>query len=262
MAKLAWIFAACCVLTAAEDGPDKDKVVLPTTAEDLATGKRLYLGGCTYCHGPTGDGGKGADLARAELSRAKTDADLLRIIENGIPGTEMPGAWHMTRREMMQTASFVRTLGRVEIKALPGDKARGEALYAKQGCAACHTTKQGNQFTGGLVGPDLSAIGLRRSAGHLRESILDPEASTPENYRFVRLLAKNGKRLEGRLVHEDTFVLAIRDAAGNNIALQKSDLREMTKDRKKSLMPSYKQKLSPSELDDLVSYLASLREAQ
>ena len=64
-----------------------DDVTLPTTAEDIARGKKLYMGGCTYCHGPTGDGGKGADLSRREFHLAKSDGDLARIIE-GHPGTE------------------------------------------------------------------------------------------------------------------------------------------------------------------------------
>src|SRR5262245_47745194 len=118
-----FVVSLCAQESDSDKAKEKEKVVLPTSQDDLLRGKALYLGSCTYCHGPTGDGGKGADLARAELSRAKTDGDLVRIIENGIPGTEMQGAWHMTKREMMQTAAFVRTLGRVELKPVPGNVA-------------------------------------------------------------------------------------------------------------------------------------------
>jgi mono/diheme cytochrome c family protein len=130
------------LLTLAAPAQEIEKVTLPNTPEDLARGKKLYLGSCTYCHGPTGDGGKGADLSRQELIRAKTDGDLARIIEVGIPGTEMPGAWHMTRREVTQVAAFVRSLAKVDTRAVPGDAARGRALYGRHGCAACHTTKE------------------------------------------------------------------------------------------------------------------------
>ena len=167
-----------------------DDVTLPNSAEDLARGKRLYLGGCIYCHGPTGDGGKGADLSRREFTLAKTDADLVRIIDNGIPGTEMPGAWHMTRREMMQTAAFVRTLSKVDSRApLAGDAARGRALYAKQGCGGCHTTPQG----GGFLGPDLTTIGSRRNAAYLRESIVAPEATLAGSYVFIAVTMQDGR---------------------------------------------------------------------
>jgi putative heme-binding domain-containing protein len=245
---------------AAAMAQDNEKVVLPDTPEDLARGKKLYLGGCTYCHGPTGDGGKGADLSRRELVRAKTDGDLARIIENGVPGTEMPAAWHMTRREVTQTAAYVRSLAKVEIKAVPGDAARGKALYAKHGCSGCHTLKEGNGYAGGYLGPDLSSIGARRSATHLRDALTDPASSLPEDFVPVRLATKAGKTIEGLRLHEDTFAIVVRDFAGNNHSLLKSAIESVTADRKRSPMPGYRDKLPAAELDDLVAFLVSLKE--
>lgn len=233
---------------------------LPNTPEDLARGKKLYLGSCTYCHGPTGDGGKGADLSRRDLVRAKTDADLVRVIEVGLPGTEMPSAWHMTRREVTQVAAFVRSLAKVEQQAVSGDPARGKQVYAKQKCAGCHTLKGGDVFTGGYMGPDLSIIGAKRSAAHLRESLVNPAATLPEDFVPFKVTLKSGKRLEGRRVHEDTFAVVVRDFAGNNHALLKSDVQTAVRDTKTSPMPSYKDKLSAAELDDLVAFLVSLKE--
>ncbi|MBI3679981.1 MAG: c-type cytochrome [Acidobacteria bacterium] len=257
--RLAAVFLTT-VLAAQEKPPEK--ITLPTAEADLARGKALYLGSCTYCHGPTGDGGKGANLARPELARAKTDGDLVRIIETGIPGTEMPGAWHMVRRELLQTAAFVRTLGKVEVTPVPGDAARGKALYDKHGCATCHTVKQGNAFAGGLMGPDLSAIGLRRSAAHLRESLVNPGASLPEDFVNTVVILKSGKTVSGRRLGEDTFSVLLRDAAGNNHVFSRSGVREVKRIRGESPMPSYQDKLSASELDDLICHLASLKEAQ
>ncbi len=239
---------------------DKEDVTLPGTAEDLARGKKLYLGSCTYCHGPTGDGGKGADLARRELVRAKTDGDLARIIENGIPGTEMPAAWHMTRREVTQTAAFVRSLAKVDVRAVAGNAVNGLALYGKHGCAGCHTVKQTGGYRGGFMGPDLSSIGLKRSAAHLREAVLSPAASLPDDFMPARVVTKGGQTVEGRRVHEDTFTIAIRDAAGNNHSFLKAGLQSVSLDRNSSPMPSYKDKLRDTELDDLIAYLVSLKE--
>jgi putative heme-binding domain-containing protein len=234
-----------------------DDVTLPTSAEDIARGKKLYLGGCTYCHGPTGDGGKGADLSRRDLTRAKTDGDLVRIIEDGIPGTEMPGAWHMTRREITQTAAFVRTLSKVETRQpLAGDPARGKLVYAKQGCGGCHTTPEG----GGYLGPDLSIIGSRRAAAYLRESVVAPEANLAGGYVFATVTTADGRKVAGELLFEDTFTALVRDLRGNNHAFDKAKIKDYVKDSKKSPMPGYEGKLSPAELDDLVAYLASLKE--
>ncbi len=153
-----------------QDEKKKEEVVLPTASEDLERGKKLYDGSCQLCHGPLGDGGKGANLAQAKLPRAQTDGDLARVIEIGIPGTEMPGAWHMTRREVTQVAAYVRTFGKTTREAAPGDAGRGRSLYfGKGGCQGCHTTKNPEGvLAGGLMGPDLSVIGSRRSVAHLR----------------------------------------------------------------------------------------------
>ena len=75
-------------------------------------------------------------LTRAKLSRAPDDAALLKIIEEGIRGTEMPGAGAMSDREMRQTAAYVRSLGKVPLKPVPGDPAHGAEIYRGKGDCA------------------------------------------------------------------------------------------------------------------------------
>ena len=79
------------------------------TGADIEQGSKLYAGRCAGCHGPQGDGGKGANLAVPVLSRATTDLGLYRVIRYGIPETEMP-SHNMTLREIWQIAAYVRTL--------------------------------------------------------------------------------------------------------------------------------------------------------
>jgi putative heme-binding domain-containing protein len=236
------------------------EVVLPSSPEAVANGKRLYMGGCTYCHGPTGDGGKGANLAVPELTRARTDEDLVNIIATGVPGSEMPGAAHMTPNEVLMTAAFVRKLGKVASGPLTGNAAAGKALYAKHGCANCHTTKENGVTRGGLMGPDLSAIGLKRSPQHLRESIATPASAVADAYEHTEVALKDGRRIAGRTLSEDTFSILVRDWRGANHAFEKAAVAEVVRDPRKSAMPAYK--LPAAELDDLTAYLASLKERQ
>ena len=251
------LLAAC--LGAADD----DKVVLPASAEDLARGKKLYDGGCLYCHGPRGDGGKGANLARQKLPRAATDGDLVRTIEVGIPGTEMPGAWHMTHREITQVAAYVRTFSQIDSKPVPGDPNAGRDIYnGKGGCAACHTLKVDTRTQGGLLGPDLTGIGARRGPDYLRESLVNPSAAVPDYFLETRVRLKSGREIVGYRLHEDTFSVLLRDYSGNNHALSKATVANIEKRRNQSPMPSYKDKLSAAELDDLVAYLVSLRDTK
>ena len=63
----------------------------PFTSEaDVVYGRKLFAGRCAGCHGPTGNGGKGADLVVPALPRAATDLALYRVVRYGIPETEMP----------------------------------------------------------------------------------------------------------------------------------------------------------------------------
>src|SRR5207247_3285142 len=48
----------------------------PATPEDLAQGERLFQAQCGYCHGPRGDGGRGAVLGGPRLRHAPDDRAL------------------------------------------------------------------------------------------------------------------------------------------------------------------------------------------
>lgn len=224
--------------------------------EDLAKGKRLYQGHCSPCHGPEGGGGRGANIARPNLRRAADDQALFQLLREGVPGTEMPGAWPMIDREVWQTVAYVRTLGRAASEAVPGDPKRGAAIYAaKGGCAQCHSL----HGSGGSMGPVLDEIGAARNAAFLRAALLDPEAQLPPDFLMLRATPRRGAPLSGVRLNEDTYTVQFRDMAGKLQSFRKEDLANLEKQTGKSPMPSYRATLTPTELDDLVAYLASLR---
>jgi len=225
-------------------------------AGNLVPGKKLFESHCSLCHGQTGTGGKGPNLAQPILPHASDDKRLAEVIQQGIPGTEMPGAWQLTDHEAAQVASYVRSLGRVAAVQLPGDAVRGRALYeSKGGCAACHIVNG----AGASFGPELTAIGARRSADYLRESVVNPGAAVPEGFLVVRVVTRDGKTVRGVRVNEDSFTLQLRDASNHFFSFRKSDLLTLKKEFNESLMPGYASKFSAAELDDLIAYLASLR---
>jgi putative heme-binding domain-containing protein len=230
-------------------------VKLPAGRADLAAGKKLYENQCALCHGQTGEGGRGPVLAKPRLTRAADDEALVRVIEHGIGGTEMPGAHSMSERDIRQTAAYVRTLGRVALKPVPGNVARGGELYrTKGGCAGCHDT--------GFTAPDLKGVGSRRSAVFLREALLTPESAVPDGYLVITAVPKSGAAANGVRVNEDSFSIQIRDASGKVHSFWKSELAELRKQQGKSTMPSYKGTLSDDELTDVVAYLASLKDSE
>jgi putative heme-binding domain-containing protein len=251
----ALILLCIATLSAAEDPP----VTLPRTPADLQRGEKLFQVHCALCHGPQGAGGRGPSLMKPKLNRAPNDAALVKVIENGIRGTEMPGAGAMSDREMRQTAAYVRSLGRLPQKPVPGDRVHGAVIYQSKGnCAACHTIRG----EGGIIGPDLTSIGDSRSAVYLRQSIVDPGAAVPEGYLLVTVTPKSGGSLTGVQLNEDSFSIQFRDDSGRTRSFWKKDLAQVEHHKGKSPMPSYKDRLSDVEVTDLVAYLASLKETK
>jgi cytochrome c oxidase cbb3-type subunit III len=237
-------------------------------ANQPAQGERLFQSQCAGCHGPKGEGGSGPTLATPTLTQATTEQLLIKVIAEGIPGTEMPRS-RLDKEQIKQIADFVRQLGQLPPERVAGDAVRGKHIYETKGfCAQCHAING----RGGAFGPDLTTIGLKRGARHLRGSLTDPEADVPksfsvfradahipENFLQVRVVTNDGRRLGGVRVNEDTFSIQFRDSANRIHSIFKSDLAELHKDWGKSQMPSYRELLSNEELDDVVAYLISLR---
>jgi len=111
---------------------------------------------------------------------------------------------------------------------------------------------------GGRQGPDLSDIGAKRSPANLRQSLVEPEASIAGGFVLVNLATKDGRKITGARLNENTFSIQVRDFSDKIHSLRKSELAEVKRELGKSTMPSYRS-LSGAELDDLVAYLHGLR---
>jgi putative heme-binding domain-containing protein len=141
-------------------------------------------------------------------------------------------------------------------------------LYATKGaCATCHTING----RGGAFGPDLTDIGRRRGAAHLRASLIDPNADVPrsfspfrsdvnitQNFLQVRVTTKDGKQVTGVRVNEDSFTIQLRDMTGRIHSFFKSDV-ELYKDWGRSPMPAYGATLAAQDIEDVVAFMLTLR---
>jgi putative heme-binding domain-containing protein len=222
---------------------------------DIAQGSRLYDAQCTTCHGANGDGVGGVDLKSGKFRNAVTDQDLIRVITTGIPGTGMQ-AFRLDPSEIGGIIAFLRNMNsfdRGSVKA--GDAARGRTIVAAKGeCLRCH--RVGDQ--GSRVAPDLSDVGAARSAGSLLRSLNDPASQMMPINRPVRAVTRAGTVINGRRLNEDTYTVQLIDDQEKLISLNKSDLAEYTI-RTESPMPSYRDRLTPDEIADVVAYLLSLK---
>jgi putative heme-binding domain-containing protein len=236
------------------------------TAGDVAEGKKLFDGMCARCHGVDGTGDEGPALDHPTLTRAPDDESLRTIIRDGIPDRGMPRVRRLTDSEIAHLAEYVRSIGRKPRAATNGDPDRGRAVYEKLGCAACHIVKG----QGGSFGPELTEVGLTRGPGYLRQSFLGPAETLPRGispvpgrgfteYLPVRVVTNDQREVRGIRINEDPFTIQLRDTANVFHSFRKSELKLLDKEFGKSLMPSFRGRVTDAESDDLVAYLSTLR---
>jgi putative heme-binding domain-containing protein len=205
------LLSACLLLA-----PLALRAQVPPSEVDLAQGRRLFQSHCVSCHGPNGEGGRGATLAQPTLPRvaelatnpapagrggrggggggrgaaANTDSPtqtpydraLQQVIRGGVAGTEMP-SHRLQPEELRVLALFVKNLGQLAPETVPGDPVKGAELYKTKGqCATCHTLRG----QGAAIGPDLTEIGRKRSALYLRKALAEPSADVPQSYNAYR----------------------------------------------------------------------------
>jgi putative heme-binding domain-containing protein len=228
------------------------------TPEGLQQGAALFQTHCTYCHGARGQGGRGSDLTTGQYKYGSSDASLYATIRNGVRGTEMPSV-RATDEEVWKIVAFVKKLGTLA----PGERASGDAsagkgiVEGKGACMTCHSIGH----DGGNIGPDLSDVGRRRDLSYLQESLINPEADVPARYRAIQVVTKSGQSVTGIRLNEDDVSVQVRDDHDNLRSFLKEGVREIRRD-KPALMPSYAAKLSKKEIDDVISYLSTLRGLQ
>jgi putative heme-binding domain-containing protein len=227
------------------------------TQADIENGARLYQSSCAGCHGPNGDMVPGIELQRGRFRRGTSDTEIMRIIQFGIPGTTMPPS-SFSESQTGTIVAFLRSAAPESAggtRILRGDAASGRAIFEAKGrCATCHRINA----VGPRVAPDLSDIGAIRPARELEQKLVDPSAVVRPANRTVELMMKDGTKLTGHLLNQDTFSIQLLDSRERLLSVSRADLRDYVY-VKNSPMPSYRDTLSAEERSDLVTYLVSLK---
>jgi cytochrome c oxidase cbb3-type subunit 3 len=249
-AALVWATLTLAAAAQAEISTTRNPLTSPA---DVAAGAKTFRSHCAPCHGLNGEGGRGPSLASGVFFHGRSDLDLLNNISDGIPGTEMPGLFYSPDR-VWQVVAFIRSLNAGKGAGPKIEVASGAELFKSKGCQQCHRVNG----AGGRLGPDLSEIGRIRSVEHLRAALVDPNADVRQRYWVVSLKDASGRSQQGFLMNEDSYTVQFIDMGERLHSVSKSGLKDY-KVEKTSKMPSFKESLNASELDQLVAYLSSLR---
>jgi len=236
-----------------ENIPDKNP--LAGDADAVRAGMGMYRVRCADCHGMDARGIRGPDLSQVWAS-GRTDGGLFRTLRTGVPGTEMPAVTARTPDEdVWKILAYLRTLAAPAPSDPPrGNAANGERLF-RATCGGCHRVNG----RGGRLGPDLSRVGVSRPRATLVRRIRGAVEDHRPGYEPVTLTTPSGQEIHAVKKNEDLFSVQVMDTRERIQGYLREDMKEV-KDEKQSAMPTYDvNKLSESDLDDILAYLATLK---
>jgi putative heme-binding domain-containing protein len=239
---------------AAQNVPDRNP--FEGNAEAIQAGMGGFRQRCADCHGTDGHGVRGPDITQI-WSSGRTNTGLFRTIRGGVPNTEMPAfpAPRTSDREIWQMLAYLRTLA----APAPADPPRGNAQNGervfKANCAGCHRVNA----VGGRIGPDLSRIGNARPRDVLVFRIRRGAEGLRPGFEPVTITTSSGAPIQGVKKNEDLFSVQIMDTRERIQGFEKDKVSSVVNGTK-SMMPVFgPDRLSDSDLDDLVRYLMTLR---
>ena len=217
-------------------------------------GKQLFASTCAGCHGLDGRGAERApNIAERQQVQQLSDEQISKIIEHGIPGTGMPGFHALDHSEVQAIVANLRMLqGKKPTFELPGDPGHGEAaFFGKAGCSSCHMVAG----KGGFIASDLSTYASTHEVEQIRGAIVSRNPGTGPQARLVTATTRNGEKVVGRVRNEDNFSLQLQTMDGTFFSVSKSDVVSLEYSPEALMPADYSSKLSPGDLDDIVSYL-------
>jgi len=223
----------------------------------LIEGRQTFAASCASCHGLDGRGSERApDIADRPDVRELSDAELLRIIREGVAGTGMPAFRTLGKPTIQAVVRHLRSLqGQGAIPAISGSPEAGKALFFGKGaCSDCHSVNG----AGGSIASDLSGYGGTQSVRQIREVLTNPNKNLDQRSKTVVATTVDGRTFTGIARNEDNFSLQLQTIDGAFHFFEKSNLQRV-EHQPESLMPSdYSSRLQPQELNDIASYLVSL----
>lgn len=227
----------------------------------LASGERIFESSCAPCHGLNGRGAERApDIAtRSEIVKL-SDAATLKLLRNGIPAKGMPSFVELGSARLSDLLHYLRVLqGKGQAPASAADAERGRELFAgKGGCSQCHMIRG----KGGFLGPDLSDYGTNHSADDIRSAIVSADKRPGVRKGLAKATTTDGRQISGLVRNEDNFSVQLQALDGTFHLLEKSSLSELTFDSAPVMPSDYDSRLSQSDLEQLVAYLLSGRDAK
>jgi putative heme-binding domain-containing protein len=158
-------------------------------------------------------------------------------------------AVRLTNPDGVDVAAWDRRMAKLDWTG--GDAQRGQVVFTKASCAACHSGAQ-------ALGPDLNGVGGRFSRADLFTAIVQPSRDISPRYQTTAIETTGGKIYQGLIIYEavDGMILQTGPATTVRLGGEQIASRRFTPT---SLMPAgLLDPLSDQEIADLYAYLKGL----
>ncbi len=135
-----------------------------------------------------------------------------------------------------------------------GDAKKGEELFLRQGCIACHTVSRDLP----QKGPFLGEISRQYNRSELVEAILKPSAKVAQGFTTQWFDLKDGSRAMGFVTREGADQIELRDITGAVRDLPTADIAKRGEDKNSMMPPGLVNNCSAEELAAMLAYFESL----
>jgi putative heme-binding domain-containing protein len=133
-----------------------------------------------------------------------------------------------------------------------GDRARGQAVFAKAQCATCH--RVGNN--GESLGPDLSTVGQRFQRKEILESIVYPSHIISDQYAS-RVVVANGKSYTGLVTPRGQQGVTVLMSTGQKVEIAHEEIDDIQPSRTSAMPTGLMNPLTLEQVADLFAYLGA-----
>jgi cytochrome c oxidase cbb3-type subunit 3 len=251
------IFTAALATYPARQNPElKTEKPAGKTSSPQAQGQQSFESHCAPCHGLDGHGGEFAHaIATPGVAGALDNSVLFQIIRGGIPPQGMPSFNSLSESEVRSIITYVRLLtGQSAARPEKGSSVKGEKLYfGKARCGDCHMILG----KGGFIGADLTNFVRSHSRDDLHQVIISPDQWISPAANVVTVTTLSQERVAGLVRNEDNFSLQLLDRDGVFHLFLKSQIVKVDREPHPLMPGDYATRLTPAELDDLLSFLFS-----
>ena len=147
-------------------------------------------------------------------------------------------------------AAWKKRLDKIDWDA--GDVRRGEIVFQRKNCFACHSASR-------RLGPELTGIGQRFSRDDLFTAIVDPNKDISPAFVATLITTTSGKVYNGMMIYESEQLYLLQTTPDTTVRIAGEEVQTVQASAISFMPVGLLDDVADNDLADLYAYLKSLR---